>query len=394
VKDARLLFDRVWKKFHRGQIHDSLRDLIPAVANRLIGRGASDKELSSGDFWAVRDLSFEVRAGQTLGIIGPNGCGKSTTLKMLTRIIAPSRGYCEARGRVGTLIEVSAGFHGDLTGRENVFLQGAIMGMPAADITRKFDQIVDFSGIAEAIDTPVKRYSSGMNARLGFSIAAHLEPDILIIDEVLAVGDMSFQERAFGRIKDLADSGIPVIMVSHQLDRIAEMCTDCILLDHGQVVTRGTANEAIAAYVQSHDKSRMVESTGVVMFDTLRLEGDGIVRSGGRFNLRIAGRTSEAFGDHVEPILVRVRSLRTGSLIFVTGSKWQGFSLAGPGPFNVCLELQANLPPGSYMIEVAAEDLNIHEDIASAASVMLQVTDARTFAGHIQLNAGFKVIEG
>ena len=392
-EDARLLFDRVWKKFHRGQIHDSLRDLIPAVARKLVGRGDSDKELSEGDFWAIRDLSFEVRPGQTLGIIGPNGSGKSTSLKMLTRIIQPSRGYSEARGRIGTLIEVSAGFHGDLTGRENVYLQGAIMGMPSADIIRKFDQIVEFAGIAEAIDTPVKRYSSGMNARLGFSIAAHLEPDILIIDEVLAVGDMSFQERAFGRIRDLANSGIPVIMVSHQLDRIAELCTDCILLDRGEVVTRGTAAEAIAAYVQSHDASRMVESTGIVMFDTLKLEGNGTVRSGDHFSVRITGRTSVRLDDHIEPILVRVRSMRTGQLIFVTGSRWRGFQLPSPGAFNVCLELQANLPPGSYMIEVAAEDLNIHEDIASATSVMMRVTDARTFAGHIQLNAGFSVVE-
>ena len=393
MKDARLLFDRVWKKFHRGQIHDSLRDLIPATARRLVGRGASDKELSDGDFWAVRDLSFEVRAGQTLGIIGPNGSGKSTTLKMLTRIIQPSRGYCEARGRVGTLIEVSAGFHGDLTGRENVFLQGAIMGMPAKDIIRKFDQIVEFSGISESIDTPVKRYSSGMNARLGFSIAAHLEPDILIIDEVLAVGDMSFQERAFGRIRELANSGIPVIMVSHQLDRIAELCTDCILLDQGAVVTRGTASEAIAAYVQSHDATRMVESTGLITFDTLRLEGDGIAQSGQRFSLRVSGHTSGILGENIEPILVRVRSLRTGSLIYVSGSKWQGFSFPSPGPFNVCLELQANVPPGSYIIEVAAEDLNLHKDIASATSVMIRVTDTRTFAGNVQLNAGFQVVE-
>ena len=383
----------MWKKFHRGQLHDSLRDLITAGAKRLVGRGDDGKQLDDGDFWAVRDLSFEVRPGQTLGIIGPNGSGKSTSLKLLTKILEPSRGYCEARGRVGTLIEVSAGFHGDLTGRENVFLQGAIMGMRHADILRKFDRIVDFSGISESIDTPVKRYSSGMNARLGFSIAAHLEPDILIIDEVLAVGDMSFQERAFGRIKDLANSGIPVIMVSHQLDRIAELCTDAILLDRGEVVTRGTAAEAIAAYVQSHDAIRMVESTGLIMFDSVRFEGDATVRSGARFSLRIEGRTTQVLTENIEPIIVRVRSLRTGGLIFVTCSRWFGFELPGPGPFSVCLELQANLPPGSYMIEVAAEDLIPHEDIASATSVVLKVTDQRTFVGHIQLNAGFENLQ-
>jgi lipopolysaccharide transport system ATP-binding protein len=225
-----LIFDRVWKKFHRGEMHDSLRDLIPAAARRLTGRALSTRDLQTGDFWAVRDLSFEVNPGQTLGIIGPNGSGKSTTLKLLTKIYEPSRGHCAVRGRVGTLIEVAAGFHGDLTGRENVFLQGAIMGMRSRDIVRKFDEIVEFSGISEFIDTQVKRYSSGMNARLGFSIAAHLEPDVLIIDEVLAVGDMTFQEKAFGRIRDLAQSGLPVVIVSHQLDRIGELCTDVIVL--------------------------------------------------------------------------------------------------------------------------------------------------------------------
>ncbi len=388
-----MLFDRVWKKFHRGQIHDSLRDLITDGVRKLVGRSKSDRELDDGDFWAVKDLSFEVLPGDTLGIIGPNGSGKSTTLKMLTKILQPSRGYCEARGRVGTLIEVSAGFHGDLTGRENVFLQGAIMGMKHADIVRKFDQIVDFSGISESIDTPVKRYSSGMNARLGFSIAAHLEPDILIIDEVLAVGDMSFQERAFGRIRDLARSGIPVIMVSHQLDRINELCTDAILLDRGEVVARGTAQEAIAAYVRSHDATRMVESTGLIMFDSVTFEGgESTVASGKRISLRVNGRTTAKLTDNIEPMLVRVRSLRTGGLVSVTGSRFLGYDLPSPGPFSVCLELQANLPTGSYMVEIAAEDLTLHEDIASATSMMFKVTDKRTFVGHIQLNAGFTTL--
>ena len=218
---GRMVFDRVWKKFNRGSMHDSLRDLIPAAASRLLGRGPKATDLGSGDFWAVRDLSFEVLPGQCLGVIGPNGSGKSTTLKLLTRIYAPTLGHAAITGRVGTLIEVSAGFHGDLSGRENVFLQGAIMGMRTRDIARRFDEIVEFSGISEFIDTQVKRYSSGMNARLGFAIAAHLEPDVLVIDEVLAVGDLSFQQRAFGRIKEMTRSGIPVIMVSHQLDRVA-----------------------------------------------------------------------------------------------------------------------------------------------------------------------------
>jgi lipopolysaccharide transport system ATP-binding protein len=194
-------FDKVWKKFRRGERHDSLKDLIPALSRQLFSRNVP-KELRQDEFWTLENVSFEVLPGQALGIIGRNGAGKSTTLKLLTKILKPTRGYSSVSGRVGALIEVAAGFHPDLTGRENVYLQGAIMGMRRPDIAARFDEIVDFAGISAFIDTPIKRYSSGMNARLGFSIAAHLNPDVLIIDEVLSVGDMSFQQRCF-------DVGLP-----------------------------------------------------------------------------------------------------------------------------------------------------------------------------------------
>ena len=382
-----LVFDRVWKKFHRGEMHDSLRDLIPAAARRLVGRGASDKELQSGDFWAVRDLSFVVNPGQTLGIIGPNGSGKSTTLKLLTRIYQPSRGYCAVRGRVGTLIEVAAGFHGDLTGRENVFLQGAIMGMRSRDIQRKFDEIVEFSGIAEFIDTQVKRYSSGMNARLGFSIAAHLEPDVLIIDEVLAVGDMAFQEKAFGRIRELAQSGLPVAIVSHQLDRIGELCTDVIVLKQGEVLARGTPAEAIAAYVRQHDATRATVTSSRIAFDPIRLLDDRPVRSGDTFDVRIAGRVMEPLSDTIEPLFVRVRSLRLGNLIYACGSRSLGVDLTRPGAFDLRVTMQANVPAGNYMVEVGAQDMLKRKDFATAPSAMVQVTDGTKFNGQVQFNS-------
>jgi len=185
--------DQVWKKFRGGERHDSLRDLVPAVARMLVGKSRTHEgQLSQDDFWALRDISFTVECGEAVGIIGPNGAGKSTTFKLLTRILKPTRGQCTVRGRVGALIEVAAGFHPDLTGRENIFLQGAVMHMKRREIARKFDDIVDFAGLHAFIDTPVKRYSSGMNARLGFAIAAHLEPQVLLIDEVLSVGDMAF----------------------------------------------------------------------------------------------------------------------------------------------------------------------------------------------------------
>ena len=390
MSDARVVFDRVWKKFRRGERHDSLRDLIPAAFSGVLGR-KNERELGRGDFWAVRDLSFEVLPGQTLGIIGPNGSGKSTTLKLLTRIYEPTRGYSSIRGRVGTLIEVSAGFHGDLTGRENVYLQGAIMGMRSQDIQRRFDQIVEFSGISEFIDTPVKRYSSGMNARLGFSIAAHLEPDVLIIDEVLAVGDMRFQERAFGRIRELARSGLPVVMVSHQLDRVAELCTDVIVLRAGEVAARGEPGEAIAAYVEQTDMSRAVITSDVISFDSLDVETP-VVRSGDRVCIRVNGRVTGVIGDHAEPLAIRVRSLRTGSVVYVSGARRLHVSLDALGPFEVELSLQANLPAGNYMLEAGAQDLLTHRDFAAAPSALFRVTDSGTFRGSVQLNATMQVV--
>lgn len=393
MTQPRILFDRVWKKFHRGQMHDSLRDLIPAAVGRLLGRGPDQSELREGDFWAVKDLSFEVLPGQTLGIIGPNGSGKSTSLKLLTQILEPTRGYCIVAGRPGTLIEVSAGFHGDLTGRENVFLQGAIMGMSRADIQRKFDEIIEFSGVGESIDTPVKRYSSGMNARLGFAIAAHLEPDVLIIDEVLAVGDLSFQERAFGRVRELARSGIPVVMVSHQLDRIAELCTDAILLTQGVATARGSAADAITAYVKANDKSGLVPSNGPVHFNRMHLLQD-VVASGSRFTLQVEGKIEKAVPETIEPVIVRLRSLSTGGLIFEAESKRLGLALPRLGPFTVLIDMQANVPAGSYMVELVSYDLFVGKVIGSARSVMLRVTDTGTSRGSVQLNAAMQLTEG
>jgi ABC-type polysaccharide/polyol phosphate transport system ATPase subunit len=390
--DARITFDGVWKKFHRGAQHDSLRDLIPALTRRMLGRAPRQDELEQGDFWAVRDLSFEVLPGQTLGIIGPNGSGKSTTLRMLTKILAPTRGRAEVVGRVGALIEVSAGFHGDLTGRENVFLQGAIMGMRGKQIERKFDEIVEFSGIPEFIDTPVKRYSSGMNARLGFSIAAHLEPDVLIIDEVLAVGDMSFQSRAFGRIKDLANSGIPVVIVSHQLDRVAELCSDAILMRRGELAFRGTANEVISSYVQNFGAPQLSGTGPVpVEYTSVRLIDDRPVRSGTMFGLQIEGRVLDTLPESVDPVHVRVRSLFSGQPLFWTWSRRLGADLGAEGPFAAQLDLQANLAPGTYIIEVSTYDSIRQKDVALAPTVVVQVIDDGRVRGSVQLNPQLSV---
>jgi lipopolysaccharide transport system ATP-binding protein len=248
MAELRVIFDGVWKKFLRGERHDSLRDLIPAVVKRIVrGRPHADR-LAEQEFWAVRDVSFEVRAGEALGIIGRNGAGKSTVLKLLTRILKPTRGTCRVAGRSGALIEIAAGFHPDLTGRENIYLQGAIMGMRRREITARFDEIVEFAGVSTFIDTQVKRYSSGMNARLGFSIAAHLSPDVLLIDEVLSVGDRAFQEKCQARMKQFRADGVAIVFVSHHLPAVAQLCSQVLLIEHGAPAAIGSPGEVIAAY--------------------------------------------------------------------------------------------------------------------------------------------------
>ncbi len=244
-------FDGVWKKFRRGERHDSLRDLLPALASRIFRGRKNETALEDQEFWAVRDVSFEVKRGEALGIIGPNGAGKSTALKLLTRILRPTIGHCSVKGRVGALIEVAAGFHGDLTGRENIYLQGAIMGMRKQQIATKLDEIIEFSGVSQFIDTQVKRYSSGMQARLGFSVAAHMDPDVLFVDEVLSVGDMSFQAKCIERMRQQIASGVTVVFVSHNLQAVALLCSRCLVLGGGQVRFDGEPEPALTAYLEA-----------------------------------------------------------------------------------------------------------------------------------------------
>jgi lipopolysaccharide transport system ATP-binding protein len=307
MSQAPITFEGVWKKFQRGERHDSLRDLLPAVARRMLGRARPAPELSEAEFWAVRDVSFEVRRGEALGIIGPNGAGKSTTLKLLNRILAPTRGRCEIRGRVGALIEVAAGFHPDLTGRENVYLQGAILHMTRRDVARKFDQIVEFAGLQEFIETPVKRYSSGMNARLGFSIAAHLEPDVLLIDEVLSVGDMGFQKRCIERMAEFKKQGATIIFVSHNLQAVAGLCDRALYLNR-EVRAIGPCGEVIEQYVRAADRPRSAAGGAVEIAKTELLDDSGrpalTATAGARLTLRATFRAHADVADLLFGFLV------------------------------------------------------------------------------------------
>jgi len=262
-----VVFDGVWKKFRMGERQDSLRDLIPSLWRRR-----SESALQEQEFWAVQDVSFEVGAGEALGIIGPNGAGKSTTLKLLTRILKPTRGACLVRGRVGALIEVAAGFHPDLTGRENIYLQGAIMGMRRPEIVQRLDEIIEFSGVGPFIDTQVKRYSSGMQARLGFSVAAHLNPDVLFVDEVLSVGDMSFQARCLERMQAQIDNGVTVIFVSHNLQAVASLCKRALVFAKGAKVFDGATDDALDVYVKASQTSSQKYGLKQPRFELLRSE--------------------------------------------------------------------------------------------------------------------------
>jgi ABC-type polysaccharide/polyol phosphate transport system ATPase subunit len=377
----------VWKKFHRGELHDSLRDLVPDLARRLVGRAPRRDELAQDDFWALKDISFEVTPGQALGIIGPNGAGKSTMLKLLTKIMRPTRGSCAITGRVGALIEVAAGFHPDLTGRENVFLQGAIMGMPKADTIRKFDEILAFAGIAEFIDTPVKRYSSGMSARLGFAIAAHLDPEVLIVDEVLAVGDFSFQQRAFGRIEAMVKSGIPVVVVSHQLDRVATLCTHGILLGRGAIVQAGTPTECVAAYLRTAGGADVApDGRNPFRLDRLNLQSAQPLRSGAPARFRIEGHASTHDANSPDTVGLRVRAVQTGKALYATSTQDWHISIPSDGDFELDVELQLNVPAGVYSFESHVYSPRLNKDVLVGPTLVLPVEPGAPFWGSVQMN--------
>ena len=233
-------------------LRDTLVNGVRSTLQRLplaLGAGRAEARADGSTIWALKDVSFDVRRGQVLGIVGRNGAGKSTLLKILSRVTEPSAGQAEIHGRVGSLLEVGTGFHPELTGRENIYLNGAILGMKRTEIERKFDEIVEFSEVAQFIDTPVKRYSSGMYLRLAFAVAAHLEPEILVVDEVLAVGDAEFQRKCLGKMSDVAQAGRTVLFVSHNMSAILRLTEETLVLEKGRLTYRAATPEAVDYYM-------------------------------------------------------------------------------------------------------------------------------------------------
>jgi lipopolysaccharide transport system ATP-binding protein len=367
--EAVLRMDRVSKRFRKGELHDSLRDLVPALARRLVGRSV-DEELGAREFWALRDVSFEVARGEAFGIIGPNGAGKSTILKLLSGIMEPTRGSLEVRGRLSALIEVGAGFHPDLTGRENIFLNGTILGLKRREIRERLDSIVEFSGLADFLDTPVKRYSSGMYARLGFSVAAHVNPDILVVDEVLSVGDYAFQAKCAERMRAVVDGGSTVLFVSHNLRAVSGLCARTLLLDRGSVVAIGSTNEAIRRYMDLASAGRSGSAQGSVAITkvTLRAAAGESVRftPGERawVDIEVAARTPE------EKLSIAIDLKDDGGHpVFDTSTERltrETFSLAAGEKRRCTFELTMHLASGTFHLGVKAHRHDIGRTFDSA----------------------------
>ena len=284
-------FEHVSKQYRLGLVstktlsHDIRRFWITNVLGKedpYLKIGETNDRASKGNseyVWALRDIDFKVEQGDVVGIIGKNGAGKSTLLKLLSRVTGPTTGIIRAHGRIGSLLEVGTGFHGEMTGRENIFMNGAILGMSRAEIQSKLDEIIDFSGCERYIDTPVKRYSSGMTVRLGFAVAAFLEPEILVVDEVLAVGDAEFQKKAIGKMKDVSQGqGRTVLFVSHNMASVRNLCKTGIILDKGQIAYMGTADDAVSLYIRGQAEGSQIDrqGSGDVVFSDFKLSSDSI----------------------------------------------------------------------------------------------------------------------
>lgn len=391
----RVLFDRVWKAFRSGERHDSLRDFVPSLVRRATGRSRASGE-QADRFWAVRDVSFEVHAGEALGIIGRNGAGKSTVLKLLTRILKPTRGSCAVVGRSGALIEVAAGFHPDLTGRENIFLQGAIMGMRRAEIATRFDEIVSFAGVEPFVDTPVKRYSSGMNARLGFSIAAHLQPDVLLIDEVLSVGDMAFQEKCQARMSRFRAEGVALVFVSHHLPAVAQLCSRVLLLEQGAPARLGSPAEVIGEYCNGAGHTGGDELTIAAELSSTTSRGIFEVMPGERLDLEV----------HID-FHVDVAQATVGIVIWDLTRELYVYGASsdcvGVPPIRArrgerrtfAFTFDAHLTRGLYAIEVNVVDPDRHRFLAIARGLKhFQVVEQVSYDGVANLYLQGRRVEG
>ena len=356
MNDIVLEFKNVYKRFSRGEKNDSLRDLIPYLTKKLLFRGEGYK-LKEKEFWAVKNVSFEIKRGEAVGIIGPNGAGKSTILKLLSGILRPNSGEIAVNGRLSALIEVGAGFHPDLTGRENIYLNGAILGMKRSEIQNKMDQIVEFSELSDFIDTPVKRYSSGMYARLGFSVAAHVDPEILLVDEVLSVGDFTFQHKCLEKMQDIVKKGTTVIFISHNIPSVIKLCQKTILLNKGEINQYGDSREVCRQYYNVYSESRKVSEKNIISLKNIKLLNCNNEETS-NFKSCEWGRAEITIESHeeIENIIMGFLIKQAdGSMAFDANSdkianKYYSFKINEQK--KIVIDFRNNLPEGTYFLGV------------------------------------------
>ena len=380
-------FDQVSKQYRLGA-QGTLRGTDAALFRRHQGTGDGRQTL-----WAIRDATFRIAPGESLGLIGPNGSGKTTTLKLLSRITQPTRGQIHVPGKVSALIEVGAGFHPELTGRENIYLNGAILGLRRQEITQKLEAIIAFSELERFIDTPVKRYSSGMYVRLGFAIAAHVEPDILLVDEVLAVGDAAFRQKCIARMEELRQTGITILFVSHNMHMVKRLCDRALFLWEGRVLQDGTPGEVISAYEQLlQERSalqtgvrRTVQGTEVEVLDVKTLDRDNMPRHSFAHgeSLRISA-TCVTSSPIVAPV-VRVRLISgNGSVVAMMATHHSreldsaSFALMGKTELSLVIP-SVELVSGTYSVELRIMDTTDSQVLAAGYSELFSV-DSPGFA--------------
>jgi ABC-type polysaccharide/polyol phosphate transport system ATPase subunit len=381
MSDVTLRVDHVYKKFRKGEVYDSLRDLIPALTGRFF-REQKLNDKDKREFWALQDVSFEVKRGEAFGIIGHNGAGKSTMLKILGRIMKPTSGRMTVSGRLSALIEISAGFHPDLTGKENIFLNGTILGMKRREINAKLDQIIAFSGLEDFIDTPVKRYSSGMYARLGFAVAAHVDPDILLVDEVLSVGDYLFQKKCMERMRAVAKGGTTVLFVSHNLKAVTELCQRAMLLDHGKVAAIDSTSLVINRYLDITQDSDGNGAEKAVYISQVKLRDRTGVQSTFESGQTAWVDIEVIARERVEKLSVVLCLNDEQYIIFSTATERLGhppFSLDAGERYQCTFELTLNMAYGTFHMQVAIHRYDIQKEYdcrARAATLFIGSTSA------------------
>lgn len=374
--------ENISKQYRLGQIgtgtlsHDLVRfwHKVRGKEDPYLKVGASNDRTSgetSGYVWALKDINFEIAQGEMVGIIGKNGAGKSTLLKLLSRVTAPTTGSIKIKGRIAALLEVGTGFHPELTGRENIYLNGAILGMKRAEISAKLNEIIEFSGCQKYIDTPVKRYSSGMIVRLGFAVAAHLEPEILIVDEVLAVGDAEFQEKCIGKMKDISNAGRTVIFVSHNMASMKALCQKGVLMEHGQIIQIGPMNDVIETYLSRTTKMSISGeipanassiNTGLVKFTSILLQNSHSVavqnvnyQSSLNFAMQLRSEVE------LKNVILDLRiNTRDGVELVHTMNKYAQpeKQSIGVGLNEVSCHIDNQLQPGNYTVSIGIHETN------------------------------------